>query len=123
MSQQALMDFGGYRKAMELFAFVVAAMALLEKRPMCWKLVSQQVGSADSIASNIEEGWGRGSKKEYVQFLIYARGSARETRGRYERMRHWLDAKTVDSRCALCDEIIGIVTATIRRLQSRESQT
>jgi four helix bundle protein len=123
MSQQTLEDFGGYRKARELFDLVVRDMELLEKRPMCWRLVGQQVASADSIAANIEEGWGRGSKKEYAQFLLYARGSARETRGRYDRMRRWLDGAEVDSRMALCDEILGILTATIRRLRADDSKS
>src|SRR5688572_4923128 len=92
MAQRTLEDFGAYRKAQELFALVATDMEGLENRPLCWKLVGQQVASADSIASNIQEGWGRGSRKEYIQFLIYARGSARETRGRYERMRRWLTA-------------------------------
>jgi 23S rRNA-intervening sequence protein len=55
-----------------------------------YRLVSQQIGSADSICANIEEGYGRLSRVEYVRFLDIARGSARETRGRYERMKHWL---------------------------------
>jgi four helix bundle protein len=117
MSQQTLEDFGGYQKARQLFELVAADMETLEKRPLCWRLVGQQVASADSIATNIEEGWGRGSRKEYVQFLLYARGSARETRGRYGRMRRWLTGIDVESRQSLCDEIIGIITATIVRLR------
>jgi len=116
MSQQKLEDFGGYQKAQQLFELVVADMETLEKRSLCWRLMSQQVASADSSAANIEEGWGRGSRKEYVQFLLYARGSARETRGRYGRMRRWLDID-IESRMAWCDEIIGIITATITRLR------
>lgn len=77
--QKKLEDFGGYRKAQALFALVASDMEPLEQRPACWKLISQQIASADSIAANIEEGWGRGSRREYVQFLLYARGSARET--------------------------------------------
>ena len=119
MSQQTLEDFGGYRKALELFDLVAADMECLEKRPLCWRLIGQQVASADSNAANIEEGWGRGSRKEYVQFLLYARGSARGTRGRYGRMRRWLTDVDVASRESLCDEIIGIVTATVVRLRAK----
>ena len=100
---------------------MVEDMEFLEKRPLCWRLVGQQVASADSIAANIEEGWGRGSRKEYIQFLMYARGSARETRGRYDRLRRWLVGVDVETRTLLCDEIIGIVTATIKRLRSMDS--
>jgi four helix bundle protein len=121
MPQQGVEDFGGYRKAMELFELVADDMSLLASQPLCWRLAGQQVASADSIAANIEEGWGRGSAKEYLRFLSYARGSARETRGRYIRMRRWLESVDVESRTLLCDEIIGIVTATIRKLRATDS--
>jgi len=119
MSQNALEEFGAYRKAQELFDLVAADMETLEKRPICWRLIGQQVASADSVAANIEEGWGRGSRKEYVLFLLYARGSARETRGRYHRMRRWLVGIDIESRTALCDEIIAIITATVARLRKQ----
>jgi hypothetical protein len=64
MSQRSLEEFGAYRKANELFALVVADMRLVQKDPLCFKLVSQQVGSADSSCANIEEWHGRLSRAE-----------------------------------------------------------
>lgn len=92
-------------------------MGKIQNIPMCWRLVGQQVASADSICANIEEGYGRQGTREYRQFLSYARGSAQETRGRYDRMSNWLSADIITARMALCDEIIGILTATINRLR------
>jgi four helix bundle protein len=43
---------------------VVTDMEMLKANPMCYRLVSQQVGSADSICANIEEGYGRLSRME-----------------------------------------------------------
>ena len=123
MSQRSLDEFGAYQKARELFDLVVADMKLVQREPLCYKLVSQQIGSADSICANIEEGHGRLSRAEYVRFLDFARGSARETRGRYLRMAHWLGDNVVQQRTTLADEIIGILTATIERLRAQPAST
>jgi four helix bundle protein len=113
MSQYTLDSFGAYQKAKDLFDLVVTDMAEARKDPCCFRLVAQQIGSADSICANIEEGYGRLSRIEYVRFLDIARGSARETRGRYERMKHWLPEKVIQERMKLLDEIIGILTSSI----------
>lgn len=113
-----LHQFGAYRKACELFDSVVADMSPLARNPLCSRLVSQQVASADSISSNIEEGYGRRTRKDYAHFLVIARGSATETRGRYEqRFKHWLPADIITARIALCEEIIAILSASIRKLR------
>jgi four helix bundle protein len=117
MSQYRLEEFGAFRKANELFELVVADMSPLASNTLCYRLTGQQIASADSICANIEEGWGRGSKKDYAHFLDMARGSARETRGRYQRMKRWLSAETIHARVTLCDEIISILTASIRTLR------
>jgi four helix bundle protein len=123
MSQRSLEELGAYQKARAHFDLVVADMKLVQREPLCFKLVSHQIGSADSICANNEEGHGRLSRAEYVRFLDFARGSARETRGRYLRMVHWLGDHLVQQRTALADEIIGILTATIERLRAQPIST
>lgn len=114
-----LENFRAYTKSLELFDFVVADTNMLRNDPALSRLVGQQLASADSIAANIEEGYGRGSSKDYAHFLVIARGSAQETVGRYRRMTHWLPETAVAPRIALCNEIIAILTATITTLRNR----
>lgn len=122
MPQDTLERFGAYQKARALFDLVVADLMPLNTKPMCWRLISQQVASADSICANIEEGYGRSTRKDFALFLDYSRGSARETRGRYERLHHWLAADVVQNRVRLCDEIISILTRTISTLRTTPRQ-
>ena len=119
MGQTGLQSFGAYQKAQELFDAVVKDMEVLKTNPLCYRLISQQIGSADSICANIEEGYGRLSRVEYVRFLDIARGSARETQGRYERMTLWLHQEVIQQRVKLLDEIIGILTSSIEKMRRK----
>jgi four helix bundle protein len=121
MKKSGLEEFGAYRKSLELFDLVAKDMETLKGEYFLGRLVSQQLASADSICSNIEEGYGRLSRKEYIRFLDFSRGSARETHGRYKRMQHWLSEDVVRQRTELLDEIIGILTATMKTLSQQRS--
>ncbi len=121
MSSGNLADFGAYRKALELFDLVVQDMNGWLKERRFERLVSQQLASADSVCSNIEEGYGRDSTTEYRRFLIISRGSLRETRGRYRRLRHWVPIEVVKQRMQLADEINRILTGTIETLERRRN--
>jgi four helix bundle protein len=117
MSQYSLENFGAYKKATQLFSLVVEDMGQIMKDPRCYRLVAQQTASADSICANIEEGHGRSSRGEYIRFLDFARGSAREMRGRYVRLATWLSPEIVRQRTALADEIIAILAKTMDTLR------
>ncbi len=104
---------------MELFDLVVKDMGNIQEDVKTHRLIAQQIASADSICSNIEEGHGRETTKDYAHFLVMARGSARETRGRYVRMKHWLAADVVLDRMKRCDAILGILSRTIFSLRRK----
>jgi hypothetical protein len=44
MSQSGLESFGAYQKARQLFDLVVTDMEMLKTYPLCYRLVSQQIG-------------------------------------------------------------------------------
>lgn len=121
MSHDSLEEFEAHRLAMELFDLVVEDMTAIANKRTMERLVSQQLGSADSIAANIEEGYGRETTKEYIRFLVIARGSARETRGRYQRLRHWYKAELIEDRISRCNHIIASLTKTISTLKRRSA--
>ena len=119
MSSGKLEDFKAYQKALELFDLVVEDIShSLEDRRLD-RLVSQQLASADSVCSNIEEGYGRESSTEYRRFLIIARGSLRETMGRYRRLRHWIPQEVINKRTELAEEINRILSSAIKRLGAK----
>jgi four helix bundle protein len=119
VADENLKRFGAYQKALELFDLVVADLSTLSAKPTLQRLISQQFASADSIASNTEEGYGRSSRREYAQFLVIARGSAQETAGRYGRLKHWLPEPLVSTRVALCQEIVAILSRSIQTLRNQ----
>lgn len=51
MSQGSLENFGAHRLAMELFDLVVEDMGAIERDARTYRLIAQQVASADSICS------------------------------------------------------------------------
>jgi four helix bundle protein len=116
MSSGNLAQFGAYQKSLELFDLVVADAGRYLSERKLERLVSQPLASADSVCSNIEEGYGRESTVEYRRFLIIARGSLRETQGRYQRLRHWMPLEIVEHRFGLAEEINRILSATIIKL-------
>lgn len=108
-----LEEFRVYQMARQLFDVFWDDSEILGRDVRGRELVRQQVRSLDSICANIEEGYGRGFGKEWPQYLRIARGSARESRGRYERCARLLTAEILEQRTAALNQIIGGLTKTI----------
>lgn len=66
-----------WQKAMELAVKSYLLSHSFPKSEM-YGLTSQLRRASVSVPSNIAEGYGRGSRKEYLQFLFIARGSLKE---------------------------------------------
>jgi four helix bundle protein len=66
-----------WQKAMDLVVLVYHLTEVFPKREI-YGLAAQLRRAGVSVPSNIAEGYGRGSRKEYVQFLSIAQGSLKE---------------------------------------------
>ena len=83
------------------------------------EITGQLIRAVGSISANIEEGYGRGNKKEYPHFLKTARGSAQESKGWYLHSKFLLDQKIINERIELLDSIIAMITKSIETLENK----
>lgn len=112
-STDSLENYRVYLTARQLFDAFWDDSEILGRDVRGRELVRQQARSLDSICANIEEGYGRGFGKEWPQYLRFARGSARESRGRYERCARLLPAEVLAERTSALNQVIGGLTKTI----------
>jgi four helix bundle protein len=122
MAEDRLENFGIYKLACQLFDEFWNDSEIVGKDYRGKELVKQQTRSLDSVCANIEEGYGRGFNKEMPQHLKIVRGEARESKGRYRRMKFLLPAETINKRVTILDQIIGGLTATINTIESKRTK-
>ena len=122
MTEDRLENFGIYKLACQLFDDFWGDSEIVGKDYRGKELVKQQIRSLDSVCANMEEGYGRGFNKEMPQHLKIARGEARESKGRYRRMKFLLPAETINKRVMILDQIIGGLTATINTIESKRTK-
>lgn len=66
-----------WRRSMNLACQTYSAVQHIPRTEL-YGLISQIQRAASSVPANIAEGWGRGTTREYMQFLRIARGSLME---------------------------------------------
>ena len=77
MSSGSYQDLEIWQRAMDLAASVYKASVSLP-RDEIYGMTAQMRRAAVSVASNIAEGWGRNSDREFIRFLQISHGSLRE---------------------------------------------
>jgi len=117
-----LLQVGYYLRAMELWDATWEDCETLAKDFRGQEIAEQLTRSVGSISANIEEGYGRGFRKEYPHFLRIARGSARESKGWYLRARRLLPDAVVKQRIEVLDHIIGAIAKAVRTLEEKSAQ-
>ena len=76
--QVAYKDLQVWQKSMDLADQVIKVIDEMDTPRKHYRLIEQLESAATSIPLNIAEGKGRLSKKEFMQYLYIARGSAYE---------------------------------------------
>lgn len=105
-----------WQKAMELAKSVYSCTKAMPKSEL-YGLVSQSRRAAVSIPANIAEGHGRNSKKDYVRFLIIARGSLRELETLLLLIDD-LELAVTGEELRQCDEVSRLLSGLIAKMQA-----
>jgi four helix bundle protein len=107
-----------YQKAYELSLHIYRVTKTYPKEEI-YGLVSQMRRSAVSIPCNIAEGYRRGHRKEYLQFLYISLGSCSEleTLLSLSRDLKMLDAEKFESIYTLQEEVSRLLTGLIASLK------
>ena len=84
-----------------------------------FRLINQIEGSSGSIMDNIAEGFERGTRAEFIQFLGYSKGSCGELRSQLYRAldRNYIVQKQFDDLFKLVSRISAMIHSLIRYLQ------
>ena len=120
MKVQSYKDLQVWQKAMDLVVEIYKLVKLLPKEEI-YALSDQMRRSAVSIPSNIAEGKGRNSTKEFINFLSIARGSQSELETQLQiclRL-NYLNMAEVEGALNLCEEVHKMLNALITKLKSK----
>jgi len=79
MAAKTLIDLQVYQKAL-VGSFAVSALLKHPRMRRDFKLTDQLGAAADSVCSNIAEGFGQQTDRRFAFYLFIARGSANEVR-------------------------------------------
>ena len=97
-------------RKIEQFTFEQTKTELLSKD---FKLKSQMNDSSSSIMSNIAEGFGRGSRLEFINFLSFSKGSASELQSQYY---NCLDRKYINE--VVFNEIYQMIETVSKKISA-----
>jgi len=116
---ESFRDLVAWQKAMALVTEIYRETEAFPPREM-YGLTNQIRRAAVSIASNIAEGKGRLSKREFVQFLANARGSLCEVQTQLEISRNlgYLDARRFKEIEEKARETGRVINGLIRSLRA-----
>ena len=124
MELKTYKDFIVWQKAMDLTVEVYRLVKFLP-REETYALSDQMRRAVVSIPSNIAEGQGCASTKEFVNFLAIARGSQTELETQLQiciKLKYFSDEQA-ESALNLCNEIHRMLNSLIGKLKANRSNS
>jgi four helix bundle protein len=108
-----------YQRALDFAVNVIETIDEMDMPRKHFRLFEQIESSSTSVASNISEGKGRFSKKEFKQYLYIARGSLYETVTRLQIFKKlkWLDEKLYKNLYSEAEEINKMLSGLINSIK------
>ena len=115
----AFEELNVYQKALDFAVNVIENIDKIEAPRKHYRLFEQIESSSTSVASNISEGKGRFSKKEFKQYLYVARGSLYETVTRLQIFKKlkWLKEESYKNLYAEAQEINKMLSGLINSIK------
>ncbi len=123
MPVQSYRDLIAWQKAMDLVELVYRVTEAFPRREM-FGLTNQLRRAVVSIPSNIAEGQGRGTTRDFLHFLSVARGSLQEveTQMMIARRLNYLDGQAGEELFLLTTEVARIINGLRSGLCANSSQ-
>ena len=116
----AFEDLLVWQKAIDFAEVVIKTIDDLEAPRNHFRIIEQLEAAAISVSSNIAEGKGRFSKKEFVHYLYIARGSLFETVSLLILIRRltWISGGKLSELKLLGEEIAKMLNSLIKSVKS-----
>ena len=108
-----------YQNALDFAVSVIETIDEIDAPRKHYRLFEQLETSSTSVASNISEGKGRFSKKEFKHYLYVARGSLYETVTRLQIFKKlkWLNENSYNRLYSEAEEINKMLSGLIRSIK------
>ncbi len=120
----AFEDLQVWHKAIEFAKIVIKTIDQFDAPRKHYRLIEQLESAVVSISSNIAEGKGRFSTKEFLHYLYSARGSLFETVSQLILIHElgWIEKEKLGELKLLSEEITKMLNSLIKTIKSNTSQ-
>ena len=122
-SMFAFEDLLVWQKSIDFAEYVITTIDQFDAPRKQYRIIEQLEAAAISVSSNIAEGKGRFSKKEFIHYLYIARGSLFETISMLILIYRlqWIEEITLNKLKSIGEEIAKMLNSLIRSIKSRKN--